>query len=131
MKFFEDLNFNAENFDIFSKTSTKFIQDIFSLAFVDKEELKVKLFNRLDVPSLISSNQFQFKDPEVVEFLLDLFEFFNDTLKYEKNYKFSISKEKILERNEFLRKAIFRSLLDTDSSLLKYRFLIVKFKFLP
>jgi len=82
--------------------------------------------NKLEVTTSYSNNS-SFKDPEVSEFLLDLFEFFNETHKYENNYKFQISLEKINERNEFIRKTIFRILLDTDSSLVKYKFLIVKF----
>jgi hypothetical protein len=82
--------------------------------------------NKLEVTTSYSNNS-SFKDPEVLEFLLDLFEFFNETHKYENNYKFQISLEKINERNEFIRKTIFRILLDTDSSLVKYKFLIVKF----
>ncbi len=81
--------------------------------------------NKLEVTTSYS-NSSTFKDPEVLEFLLDLFEFFNETQKYENNYKFQISLEKITERNEFIRKTIFRILLDTDSSLVKYKFLIVK-----
>ena len=82
--------------------------------------------NKLEVTTSYSNNS-SFKDPEVLEFFLDLFEFFNETHKYENNYKFQISLEKINERNEFIRKTIFRILLDTDSSLVKYKFLIVKF----
>ncbi len=82
--------------------------------------------NKLEVTTSYSNNS-SFKDPEVLEFLLDLFEFFNETHKYENNYIFQISLEKINERNEFIRKTIFRILLDTDSSLVKYKFLIVKF----
>ena len=95
------------------------------MAFIDREDIKIRLVNKLEV-NTSNSNHSVFRDPEVLEFLLELFEFFNESQKYENSYKIKLSLEKMIERNEFIRKTIFRILLDTDSSLVKYKFLIVK-----
>src|SRR5690606_1164910 len=59
---------------------------------------------------------------------LEMFQFFSGK-EEGKNYKFPISKEEIIERSEFVKKMIFRILLDTDSSMVKYKHLIAHTSF--
>ena len=128
LKLFEDLNLTTENLDDFMKTAGKFIQEIFNLSLIDKEEVKNKFMIKTEFNNNFYSNSSIFKDPQVLEVLLDLFEFFNETIKYENNFKFPITSNKIIERSDYLRKTIFRSLLDNDSSLIRYKYLVVSFR---
>jgi hypothetical protein len=96
----------------------KFIQEIFFLSMVDREDFKVK-FSEKSLSTLESTQNilsgFQvFRDNDILNFLLSLFNYceeLNDSV----NAK---------ERSEFVRISIFKCILDSDLSLNKYKYIV-------
>jgi hypothetical protein len=96
----------------------KFIQEIFYLSMVDREEFKVKFSDKslstLESTQNILSGYQIFRDNDILNFLLSLFNYCEE-INESVNFK---------ERTEFVRISIFKCILDSDLSLNKYKYIV-------
>ena len=118
MKIFGDL-YEIENLDKFKLLTKKLIQEIFFLSLFDSDEFKQKFSDKsismLESTQQIISSYQTFKDDEILNFLLSLFNY------CEKLNNSDLKKE----RSEFVRITIFKNLFDSDLSLGKYKYIVL------
>ena len=115
--------YEIENLDKFKLLTKKLIQEIFFLSLFDSDEFKQKFSDKsismLESTQQIISSYQTFKDDEILNFLLSLFNY------CEKLNNSDLKKE----RSEFVRITIFKNLFDSDLSLGKYKYIVLNTDF--